>query len=267
MIRLLLALAQGSLPTVGDTIWIVRTVEVPVGAEVRTGPWDAGEDIELLGHPIVERWGTQAVVSYPAVAWRAGTHTVLVPGPIIIGRDGITDSLPLEPRSIEVASVLPAGQEPERLPVQPEAGLVDETITTPGLVVAPLVVAAVLLAPLIWWWRRRGPPLTTIRPAPVAIAPPVPKWLEAGEPRAVAAAAGRALRAAVAARIPGMAPGLVTSRLVRVVAEQRSSWPAEELGDVLRTLEAAKFGQVTDEELTDVTERADDLGRRIEGAG
>jgi hypothetical protein len=266
MISLLLALVQGSPPTVGDTIWIVRSVEVPVGAEVRPGAWDPGGDVELLGHPRVERQGNQAIVSYPAVAWRAGTHTVLVPGPIIIGRDGITDSLPLEARSIEVASVLPQGQEPERLAVQPEAGLVEERVTSPGLLVASVLVALGLFLPLAWWWRRRGPPMTVGRPAAERIAPPVAEWLEAGEPRAVAACAARALRTSIAARVPGMAPGLVTARLVRVVTEQRASWPAEEMGAVLRALEAVKFAEVSDEELVKLTERADELGRRIEGA-
>jgi len=266
MIGLLLALAQGSPPTVGDTIWIVRSVEVAVGAEVRAGPWDPGGDVELLGDPIVEREGSQAVVSYPAVAWRAGTHTVLVPGPIIIGRDGITDSLPLEPRSIQVASVLPLDREPERLEVQPEAGLVEERVTSPGLLAISLLVAATLFAPFAWWWRRRGPPMTFGRPAAERVAPPVAEWLEAGEPKAVAASAARALRTTIAAKVPGMAPGLVTARLVRVVTEQRSSWPAEEVGAILRALEAVKFAEISDEEVVDLTERAGQLSRRIEGA-
>jgi hypothetical protein len=38
------------------------------------------------------------------------------------------------------------------------------------------------------------------------------------------------------------------------------------VGAVLRALEAVKFAEISDEELVGLTERADELGRRIEGA-
>jgi len=266
MIAVLLTLTQSPLPTVGDTIWIERSVAIPAGAEVRAASWDPGGAVALLGQAVVRREGDRVTVSYPAVAWTAGTHTLLVPGPIVIGSDGVTDSLPLEARSFEVASVLPAGQEPERLNVQPEAGLVTERVTSPWLLLAALVLAALVLSPLVWWWRRRGPPMTVARPSAGRAIPPVAEWLEAGEPRAVAAAAARILRAAITSRLPGSSPGLVTSRLVRVISEQRPAWPADELATVLRALEAAKFAATPADKVVELVERATDLRRRIEEA-
>ena len=56
-----------------------------------------------------------------------------------------------------VASVLPPDAVPDRLPLQPEAGIVRERITSPlPLLVALLADRGWLFALLAWWWRRRG---------------------------------------------------------------------------------------------------------------
>ncbi len=262
----LLFLLQGSLPSVGDTIWLERSVEVPLGAEVRAAPWDPEGDIALLGHAIVRREGNIATVSYPAVAWSAGLHTILVPGPVIIGRDGITDSLAAQAQSIQVASVLPPGQAPEQLQIQPLAGLVSERVTSPFPLLAALVIAGVLFAPLWWWWRRRGPAVVIGRPAPAKTPLPLAEWAEAGEGRAVAAAAARALRATIQGLLPGSPPGVVTSRLIRIVQEQRTSWPTDEIAMVLKSLDAAQYSEATVTEVVTLAERAGAVRRRLEGA-
>lgn len=266
MIVVLLALLQGQAPppTVGDTLWLERTIEVPAGAEVRAAVWDPEGDLSLLGQPVVRRNGGSATVAYPAVSWIAGTRTVEVPGPILIGRDGTTDSLPPELRTIRVASVLPAGAAPERLRVQPEAGIVGEHIQTPWPLLGAWLAASLLLAPLTWWWRRRGPPAPVVRPSTAGTAVPLAEWTEAGELRAVAAVAAHALRTAIIARLPGAGPGLVTARLVRVLEEQRPQWPAAEIGTVLRGLDAAQFAPTPGDGVGDLAARAGALGRRFE---
>jgi hypothetical protein len=108
--------------------------------------------------------------------------------------------------------------------------------------------------------------MTVARPSAGRAIPPVAEWLEAGEPRAVAAAAARILRAAITSRLPGSSPGLVTSRLVRVISEQRPAWPADELASVLRALEAAKFAATPADKVVELVERATELRRRIEEA-
>ncbi len=266
MIRVLLLLlqAQASPPTVGDTIWLERTVDVPPGAEVRAAAWEPESPISLLGKPEVRRSGGSATVVYPAVAWAAGTQTIEVPGPIIILHDGSTDSLPPETRTIEVASVLPSGAAPDKIPVQPEAGIVSERVHSPWPVIAAVLVAGLLLAPLAWWWRRRGPVVPVAAPSTAEAVVPVAEWTEAGEPRAVAAIAAHGLRAAIVARLPGAGPGMVTARLVRVVEEQRPQWPVAEIATVLRGLDAAQFAERPADGVADLTTRAGELRRKLE---
>lgn len=261
---LLLVQSQAPAPTVGDTIWLERTVAVPAGAEVRAAAWQPEGTISLLGKPEVRRSGASATIAYPAVAWAAGPQTILVPGPIIIHHDGTTDSLPAESRTIQVASVLPAGQEPDKLPVQPEAGVVAEAIHTPVAVMLAVLAGTVLLAPLVWWWLRRGPvaPVPSVSAGEFAI--PLAEWGEAGEPRAVAAVAAHGLRAAIAARLPGAGPGLVTARLLRVVEEQRPKWPAADIAAVLRGLDAAQFAESAPEGVVELATRAGELCRQLE---
>ena len=265
MLLLLLAL-QVPLPTVGDTIWLERSVELPPGATIRPAAWDPEGDIALLGRPVVRQEGTVATVAYPAVAWSAGTRTILVPGPIVIHRDGVTDSLPAEPRTIEVASVLPAGEAPGQIGVRPELGIVPERVRSAWPLVGALALALLLFLPLAWWWRRRGPVAVVGSPLSGSPEPPVAEWSEAGEPRAVAAAAARALRGAITSHLPGTAPGLVTSRLVRTVDEQRPSWPTAEIALVLRSLESAQYAGVANGDVVDLAQRAQAIRARLEAS-
>ena len=154
----LLLLLQAPAPTVGDTIWVERSLRVPPGAQVRPAEWQLDDDLVLLGPPLLVRQGDQATVRYPLVAWRAGERILTIPGPILIRANGATDSLPPEVRSVTVASVLPPDRPAEELPVQPEAGIVSQRITSPWPVVAAIALAAGLWGPVVWWWRRRGSP-------------------------------------------------------------------------------------------------------------
>ena len=87
--------------------------------------------------------------------------------------------------------------------------------------------------PLHWWWRRRGTP----RPRPALAllgeaGPPLDRWADAGESRAVASVAAQRLRSLIAARMPSAHPGLDTEDVLRVVAP-RTDWPLGELADLL----------------------------------
>jgi hypothetical protein len=266
MILLCLALLQAGVPTVGDTIWLERSVETPPGAEVRAAPWTPEEPIGLLGHPVIRREGSRTVVAYPAVAWSAGSRQIQVPGPILIHHDGTTDSLPPETRTLLIASVLPESLPSERIPVQPEAGLVPERVTSPYPVLLALLLAGGIFAPFAWWWLRRGPPMPAFRPPSDPITLPLAEWSEAGESRAVAAAAARSLRAVILSQLHGVPQGLVASRLVRVVAEQRPAWPAQEIDTVLRALEAVQYAAVSAGEVVELAARAGALRQRLEPA-
>jgi hypothetical protein len=235
---------QGGVPTVGDTIWVGRTVDLPPGRSLRAAEWEVADPIELLGPPRIVLRGGSADVSYPLAVWRAGFHTVSVPGPLLLSSDGGVDSLRAEVVTLHVATVLPRPATDTSLRPQPRADFVSRPATTPYPLILFLIVAIVLLAPIHWWWRRRGRPGR--KPAAAEMGgpakPPLERWADAGESRAVAAAATSRLRAALAARLPGALPSLDTEAVLAHVAEQRPDWPSAELGDVLRALDEARFG-------------------------
>jgi hypothetical protein len=235
---------QGGVPTVGDTIWVTRNVDLPPGRSLRAAEWEVADPIELLGPPRIVLRGGSADVSYPLAVWRAGFHTVQVPGPLLLSPDGGVDSLRTEVVTLHVASVLPRAATDTSLRPQPRADFVPRPATTPFPLILLLVLAIALLAPIHWWWRGRGRPARKPSAAEMdgPAKPPLERWADAGESRAVAAAATSRLRAALAARLPGALPSLDTEAVVAHVAEQRPDWPSAELGEVLRALDEARFG-------------------------
>lgn len=240
---LLIAAAQGAGPTVGDTVWIRREVTVPPGRIVRPAQWEPEDPVELLGPPRVIVRGGSAEIAYPVVIWETGERTLRPPGPLLLGADGILDSLAPEPVTLRVASVLPVVPPDSTLRPQPRAAFVPRGATT----LVPLIllwgVGALLLAPLHWWWRRRGTP----RPLPRAetggpARPPLERWADAGESRAVAGAASVRLRTLLAARVPSAHTGLDTEAVLAELGAARPDLPLDELGDLLRSLDEARFG-------------------------
>jgi hypothetical protein len=258
---------QSRIPTVGDTIWLTRRVTTPPGAEVRAPAWTPEEGLALLGRPIIRTEGGTTVISWPAVAWTAGRRTISVPGPVIIRADGVTDSLPAEAQVLEVASVLPDSTPIDKIPPQPEAGIVLERITSPWPVLVAVLAALLIIGPLAWWWRRRGP---VAGAAPGTVHPPVwplSEWSESGEGRAVAAVAARNLRTTLVRLLPGTPPGLVTSRLIRIMREQRPAWPIADLSRVLEALEAVQFSSATPAAVLALASEAEELRLAVESLG
>jgi hypothetical protein len=83
-------------------------------------------------------------------------------------------------------------------------------------------------------------------PAPLPVSnlpdPPLARWADDGEYRAVANLAAARLRSAIAQRVPSAHPGLDTDRLLAELAAMRPDWPLDELGRLLRDLDDARFG-------------------------
>lgn len=259
--------AQGptlpAAPTVGDTIWVARTVAVPPGTTVRPADWDPPDPIQRLGPPRLTPHGDSTDVAYPVVIWRAGPVTVNVPGPLLLTEGGRIDSVPPRPQELRIASVLPAATPPESLAPQPRADFVPRTSVTAIPLLILLLVSALVLAPLHWWWRRRGTP--TPRPALALlreVAPPLDRWSDAGEDRAVAAVATRRLRSVIAARMPAAHTGLDTEDLLQVIS-RRTDWPLAELRDLLRALDEARFGHAAVDDAVRLARRAAELAPRL----
>lgn len=237
-------LLQAPGPTVGDTVWLRRTVPVPPGYAVRAADWDPADPIELLGRATVVIAGDSAEIAYPVVIWRPGKHQIELPGPLLLGPGGTVDSLAGRRVDLQVRSVLPPVPSDSTLSPQPRAGLVAQRAVSLIPVGIFWLGALALLLPVHWWWRRRGKPIRAGLPGgqPDALEPPLARWADAGEYRAVASVSASRLRAVVAQRVAAAHPGLDTERALAELAAARPDWPLEELGDLLRALDDVRFG-------------------------
>jgi hypothetical protein len=256
-------LLQAGDPTVGDTVWLSRTIALPPGHVVRAADWDPADPIEPLGRPRVTVTGDSAEIAYPVVVWSPGQHTIELPGPLLLGPGGTVDSLAGERVRLEVRSVLPAVPRDSILSPQPRASLVARREVS----LAPLAVlwtlALVLLIPIHLWWRRRGKPARISAPPEPVTDPPLARWADAGEYRAVANVSAARLRTAVAQRVSAAHPGLDTERLLAELAAARPEWPLEELGDLLRALDNARFGLTTSSDALGLSRSSFELRERL----
>jgi hypothetical protein len=257
------ALLQSPAPTVGDTIWLQRTVPLPAGSVVRAPDWDPVDPVELVGPPRIIVRGDSAELRYPVVVWQPGPLTVAVPGPLLLGSGGTVDSLAGQTVRLVVRSVLPDLPGDSLPPPQPRASLVPrrELSLLPLLLLWSL--ALVLLVPLHLWWRRRGPPM----PPPPAAAPvpdpPLVRWADAGEYRAVVNLAAIRLRAVIAQQVPAAHSGLETDRLLAELAAARPQWPLDELAGLLRDLDDARFGYTDSPQALQLSESTFELRDRL----
>jgi hypothetical protein len=174
-------------PTVGDTIWLARTIPAPAGWRVRATRLDPGLQSEPLGDPVVVPAQGGWSVRYPIAAWAPGVVSMEMPPLWRLGPDGSADSIPGGTATVLVASVIP---DSVRNPTpRPALAPLRLSRRTPLPALAGLLLSAGVLVAVVAW-RRRGP--RALRPAPdLELDPEVgdPRWVAAGEPRAVAARA------------------------------------------------------------------------------
>ncbi len=262
----LFLLLQAGLPTVGDTVWLSVVVPLPPGRVVRAPDWQSTGVIEPLGRPIVIANADSVRVRYPVVVWEPGEHRVDLPGPLLISPDGRVDSLPGRSFTISVASVLPEAPDDSMIAPQPQANTVPRpTVTSLPLVVLWAVLGLVLI-PAQLLWQRRGRPGERAPLAGRSAAPPIARWVEAGEFRAAAAAVAAGLRSALAGREPEAAPPLSTEDCLAVIARLHPDWPVAEIGAVLRSLDDTRFTPGRHPDVVDLSRRAEALARAIEQA-
>jgi hypothetical protein len=256
-------LAQKPAPTVGDTIWLTRTVAVPAGNVVRPTDWDPTDPVELLGRPRVTMTGDSARISYPVVVWTPGIRLIDVPGPLLLGPGGGVDSLASEAMRVAVTSVLPPDVPDSTIPPQPRAALVPRLERS----IVPLAILWLIgllgLVPLHVWWRRRGKPAPAAPTRSEVPEVPLSRWADDGEYRAVANVAALRLRAAVVQKVSEAHTGLDTERLLTQLAAARPDWPLDELGDLLRALDDARFGQLGSPEALELSQSTLEMRDRL----
>lgn len=171
--------------TVGDTVWIERVVGDLGTAILRPQPWALGSLGEQLGPAEVVQGARGGVVRYALVLWYPGDQVLSMPGPVLVRRDGSSDTLAVSAYRVRVLSVLPAGQKRSALAPRPARDPVP--IVSRSVLPLAVLVTAVLLgsgvAALLR--RRRGRPTPVRRALEVFPGPEVlRRWGEAGEHRA-----------------------------------------------------------------------------------
>jgi hypothetical protein len=100
--------------------------------------------------------------------------------------------------------------------------------------------------------------------APVNLDPPLSQWADDGEYRAVANVAAVRLRSVVAQRVAAAHSGLDTGRLLSELAAARPDWPLAELGELLRALDDARFGQVGSADVLDLSRSSTEMQERLQ---
>jgi hypothetical protein len=134
---------------------------------------------------------------------------------------------------------------------------------------APLAVlwtlSLLVLLPLHLWWRRRGKPIPSVAPVHPPAEPPLARWADAGEYRAVANISAVRLRNAVAQRVAAAHPGLDTERLLSELAAVKPDWPLTELGDILRGLDEARFGVAPSSDALELSRSSVSMRARLLG--
>jgi|GEM_PF-2881510 len=187
----LLLLLQAGAVTVGDTVWIERAVASVGSSVLRPQVWNVGTVGQQLGPAEVRVGAGGAVVRYALVLWYPGEHLLTMPGPVVVKRDGSSDTLAPSSVRVRVTSVLPAGAQRVTIPPKPARTPVSLAERSLLPLAAILLGIALLLGVAAWVWRRRGP-LPSYRPTTVPSKSAVQvfhdpttlsRWAAAGEHR------------------------------------------------------------------------------------
>jgi hypothetical protein len=186
-VPVLLLLLQGGTVTVGDTVWIERAVPSVGSSVLRPQVWNVGTVGQQLGPAEVRVGAGGAVVRYALVLWYPGEHLLTMPGPVVVKRDGSSDTLPPSSVRVRVTSVLPAGAQRVTLPPKPARTPVSLAERSLLPLAAILLLITLLWGVIAWLWRRRGalPPLPPPKPTAQVFHDPqtLSRWAAAGEHR------------------------------------------------------------------------------------
>lgn len=267
-ILVLLAVLQGGVwsavpvdATVGDTVFIERSIPAPPGATARTRTLERSELIEPLGPAVVTAGGAVVLVRHRVALFAPGRHRLPMPAIELVAPDGHVEWVAGDTAIVDIVSLLPdTGEAPPRWSRAP--------LARPVRRIEPLVflVGGVLLSLGAWAVaRRRTRPRPAAPPeARTATELPVARWLSAGEGRAVASLAAERLRVRIEAAVPAAAGALGDGARAELVAAERPEWPIRELEDVLLALERARFAPLVRDDAIVLADRVEVLLQEID---
>jgi len=139
---------------------------------------------------------------------------------------------------------------------------------TTNLNLTILLPVAVLVVATIWGAlrRRRGPRPTWDSGGPDMVEPPVERWIQAGEPRAVAALAMARIRERLQELAPETNLAMSNGEVLTVLNEKHPTWPTGDLSDALLSLERASFAPAVASDVMAIVESAENTLRSVEEA-
>ncbi|MHB1327191.1 MAG: hypothetical protein ACYC2K_03235 [Gemmatimonadales bacterium] len=185
LLAALVVLQPPRIPTVGDTVWVTSTVRLAPDQILRPQAWVLGELGQVLGPPVVDFSRDSATIRYPVAFWYAGTHTVSIPGPIVVNPAGRSDTLRAREMVVTVRSVLPEGRADTIAP-RPAAGLLAQHERSILPIVVLCLIAALIAFPVAWWLAQRRRP-RAVPPASLPAGPSqvdrLDRWQRSGEVR------------------------------------------------------------------------------------
>lgn len=247
--------------TVGDTVYLTRTLPASPRVRARPQPLPASPVVEPLADPVVEQRGDVLVLRYAVTIFEPGVQRIAMPQVELFYPDGNTETVLGDTAVVRVRSVLPPG---DSLP-PPRASLAPlprpRRSGTPVVVLVSLVVAGTGAWAIVR--RRLGPRPRAVEADPPAVGAPLRTWVEAGELRAAAAALADQLRRTIARLEPAADAGLSTEALLAVLSRRCAAWPLDEIDDVLRALERARFAPAVPDDVLALAEQAGMLTERL----
>ena len=258
--------------TVGTRFIVAARVSAPEGATIAwpTAP-DTSESLEIVSSRMIDSTTdslrTEETARWRLAAWDTGTIT-------IVFEDAVVTAVDLERRvalraHVYVRSVLPPDTALQVLK-PPRDIMAAEPPWWRWIALALLIAAIVSL--LLWWYlrrRRRKPP-----PVPVDAMQYAERefnrvermgLLEAGERGRFVALMVEVLRDYLALRLPGAAPSLTSTELVRYL-RSRSDLPVQRLATILTEADLVKFARrpVTAERAREIGHEARAIVREVE---
>lgn len=247
--------------TVGDTVYLTRTLPAAPGVRVRPQPLARTPAVEPLTDPAVEQRADLVTVRYAVAVFEPGEQRIGMPAIELLYPDGNNETVLGDEALVTVRSVLPAG---DSLP-PPRPSLAP--LPRPLRSRAPflLVVGVVVMGSGAWAMVRRrqrprpGGPEGGAPPA----GPPLEQWVEAGELRAAAASVAERLRLTLEALEPGAGAGLPTDAVMTVLRLRRPAWPLSELEQLLHALERARFAPAVPDDVLILDQQVTALAGRL----
>jgi hypothetical protein len=258
--------------TVGTRFIVSARLRAPEGATIAwpTAP-DTSETLEIVSSRMLDSASdslrTEETARWRLAAWDTGTITIVFEDAVVTGID-LERRVPLRAH-VYVRSVLPLDTA-QHVPKPTRDIIAAEPPIWRWVALALLILA--ILGLLLWWYlrrRRRTPPAIPVDAMQFAEREftRVERMglLEAGERGRFVALMVEVLRDYLALRLPGAAPSLTSTELIRFL-RSRSDLPVQRLAAILGEADLVKFARrsVTGERAREIGQEARAIAREVE---